>query len=180
MILGVFCSACGSPLPRAAPVTCANCGTTHWCNPSPCAGAVVAHNGKLLMVRRAYEPWNDCWDIPSGFLNSNEHPITTAEREVLEESGLAIHVTGFLGIWLDVYEEETHQKTTLNIYYHAVPAGSVITCPDYSEVTEVGWFLPDSLPEKIAFPAHIPNVLRAWQEAHRLQRTVTLLLDQPN
>jgi 8-oxo-dGTP diphosphatase len=177
MPLLIYCSACGASLPHVgSPVICEACGTAHWYDPKPCAGAVVEHSGKLLMVRRACEPWNGCWDIPSGFLGSNEHPIATAEREVLEESGLPIRVTGFLGMWLDLY---TDGKATLNIYYHAVPAGAIATRPDLTEVTEVEWFAPDRLPDRIAFPGHIPNVLRAWEETNRAKLTVTLLPDRP-
>ena len=175
-LLSTFCSSCGASLSHAAPIVCEECSTAHWRDAKPCAGAVVEHNGKLLMVRRAYEPWNGCWDIPSGFLDNNEHPIETAEREVLEESGLAIRVTGFLGMWLDLYTDE---KVTLNIYYHAVPAGDITTHPDLTEVTEVEWFAPDRPPERIAFPGHIPNVLRAWREANRAKLTVTPLPDRP-
>jgi ADP-ribose pyrophosphatase YjhB (NUDIX family) len=171
-----FCSACGTSLPHIPPITCIKCGAGHWGDPIPCAGAVVELNGKVLMVRRAYEPWKDCWDIPSGFLASHEHPIATAKREVSEESGLLINVVGFLGIWLDAYTDE---KATLNIYYTAVPAGDINTHPDPTEVTEVKWFAPDRLPDRIAFPCHIPDVLMTWQEANRLRYTVTPLLDRP-
>lgn len=159
-----FCSACGTSLPHAPPITCVACGTDHWLDPKPCAGAVIGFNNKLLLVRRAYEPWQDCWDLPSGFVGSNEHPLVTAEREVLEETGLLITVVGFLGMWLDLY---TDDKVTLNIYYSAAPANPFNIRPDLIEVSEVKWFEPDSLPDKIAFPKHIPEVLRAWQEANR-------------
>ena len=171
----MFCSACGTSLPHAPPITCVVCGTSHWLNPKPCAGAVIEVNNKLLLVRRAYEPCKDCWDLPSGFLDSNEHPIVAAKREVLEETGLHINVVGFLGMWLDLYTDDT---VTLNIYYNAVPAGAVDIRPDLVEVSEVKWFAPDSLPDRIAFPGHIPEVLRVWQKANRQRLTVTPLLDR--
>jgi ADP-ribose pyrophosphatase YjhB (NUDIX family) len=122
------------------------------------------------MVRRSHEPWSGCWDVPGGFLNNNAHPITTAEHEVLEETGLAIRVTGFLGMWLDEYGEGANEKSTLNIYYHAVPADGDTSNPDPTEVAEVGWFAPDRLPDRIAFPGHIADVLKAWREALNLPR----------
>ncbi len=35
----------------------------------------------MLLLRRAKEPWKGRWDIPGGFCDADEHPITTAERE---------------------------------------------------------------------------------------------------
>lgn len=177
MLRSTFCSNCGLVLPNVPPVVCTACGISHWNNPKPCAGAVVEHGQKILMVRRAYDPWNGHWDLPSGFLNENEHPVETAEREVLEESGWTIRVIGFLGIWLDAY---LHDETTLNIYYFAMPTESAPKfAPDSREVSEVGWFSPDQLPNRIAFPGHIPDVLRAWQETDRANQLVTLLPDRP-
>ena len=85
-----FCSACGAELPSLPPVTCAACGTSHWLNPKPCANAIVVDGDKVLLARRAYAPWKDGWGAPGGFCEVGEHPIETAEREVLEETGLRV------------------------------------------------------------------------------------------
>jgi len=177
-----FCPACGAQLARDAPVRCAKCGRSHWRNPKPCAGALVVDAQRLLFVRRAHDPWCGLWDIPGGFCAIGEHPIETAVREVREETGLAIAITGFLGIWLDEYEQATAgepPETTLNLYYHAVPLGGVAVVADPAEVAEVGWFPRDGLPAVLAFPAHSRDVLNAWLEAERDGRTATPLPDRP-
>lgn len=158
-----FCSQCGAELPADPPITCPSCGAKHWRNPKPCAGALVIHEGKLLLVKRAHEPWFDCWDIPGGFCNGDEHPESAAVREVREETGLDVRLTGLLGMWMDTYESAA--EATLNIYYHAQPVGAAEVRIDPHEVAEVGWFLPDTLPDNIAFQGHVPAVLRAWQSA---------------
>src|SRR5262245_24962591 len=129
----LYCSACGQPLPHFPPVTCPSCGAGHWSDPKPCASGLVTHEGRLLMVRRAHQPWLGHWDVPGGFCGTDEHPIATAEREVGEETGLAIRITGILGMWMDEYgppTAESPRKTTLNIYFHAVPAGDLHLDPD--------------------------------------------------
>jgi len=119
------------------------------------------------MVCRANDPWRGSWDVPGGFCEEREHPAETAQREVLEETGLAIRITGLLGMWLDTYGDGRDGKppeTTLNIYYHAVPAVSeaqVEVQPD--EVQAARWFLPAELPQNIAFPHHIGQVLTGWR-----------------
>ena len=96
-----FCSACGAPIAEIAPVACASCGAEHWLTASRAAAALVVHEGRLLLTRRALEPWFGLWCAPSGFCDGPEHPATTAERETLEEVGLRVHVTGYLGHWVD-------------------------------------------------------------------------------
>jgi 8-oxo-dGTP diphosphatase len=51
----------------------------------------------VLLARRAYAPWQDAWGSPGGFCEVGEHPIETVEREVLEETGLRVSVTGYIG-----------------------------------------------------------------------------------
>ena len=63
----------------------------------------MTRDGKLLLVRRAIDPWHGLWDIPGGFCEAGEHPQQTVVREVREEVGLDIVVTGMLGIWMDTY-----------------------------------------------------------------------------
>jgi hypothetical protein len=86
-------------------------------------------------------------------------------------------------MWMDQYgssDDEADCKTTLNIYYHAVPSEAdpqLERCP--TEVVRAGWFEPERLPEAIAFPDHIVPVLRAWRNAFLAGETVSSLPDRP-
>ncbi len=177
-----YCSACGAQLPGKPPATCRACGIEHYANAKPCAGVLVTDgDGRLLLLRRATEPWLGRWDIPGGFCDAAEHPMETAVREAREESGFEVEVTGFLGLWLDRYPDPAdseHPNVTLNAYYHG-RAGDQVGSPDPAEASEIGWFEPDSLPREIAFPHHAEAVLAAWREAVKDGRTVTPLPDRP-
>lgn len=177
----MYCSACARELPSFPPVTCPGCGTDHWANAKPCAGALVTVDGRVLLVRRALEPWAGLWDIPGGFCEQTEHPVDAAQREILEETGLSARVVGFIGMWLDGYASSTPQQpdaVTLNIYYHADLAGPNEPRPDPAEVTEVRWFAPEEIPEldQIAFPAQQGPVLELWKQvvAHGWLRSTDL------
>jgi 8-oxo-dGTP diphosphatase len=142
----------------------------------------VTHAGKLLLVQRSRAPWRGCWEVPGGFCGLDEHPISTAERELLEETGLVVRITGLLGMWLDAYDDDPTRearKLTLNIYYHAVPVGAISLTPDAAEVADVGWFAADALPSNLAFPHHIVPVLEAWRRAVLAGATLTPLPDRP-
>jgi ADP-ribose pyrophosphatase YjhB (NUDIX family) len=179
----MYCTGCGHALPQLPPVTCDVCGTAHWRDAKPCASSLVTWRGRLLLVQRANEPWRGAWDTPGGFCGSDEHPILTAEREVFEETRLAVRITGLLGMWMDHYgssDDEANRKTTLNIYYHAVPLEAdpqLKPCP--AEVVRADWFEPDKLPAALAFPGHIVPVLRAWHSAFLAGEIVSPLPDRP-
>jgi ADP-ribose pyrophosphatase YjhB (NUDIX family) len=151
----------------------------HWDDAKPCACALVVHDGKLLMIRRAREPWKDLWDLPGGFCDAGEHPVDTAEREVSEETGLVIRVTGFLGIWLDEYAEpQNARRRTMNIYYHATPASPLQYRLQPAEVAETAFFSRAEIPDSVAFPAHVPLALEAWKRATDAGMAATALFDR--
>jgi ADP-ribose pyrophosphatase YjhB (NUDIX family) len=171
-----FCSTCGAGLAAPPPVTCAACGTAHWRNPKPCANAIVVQDDKVLLARRAYAPWKDGWGTPGGFCEVGEHPIETVEREILEETGLRVEVTGYVGVWVDDYADEPGHAgaDVINVaYYTAVPVGGDQAAFDRSEVSELGWFAWDELPDDLAPPGTLAAVLAA-------ARSGTGLADRPN
>ena len=176
-----YCPMCGSALleqeidGRLRGV-CPACGYVHWRNAKPCAGALIIRNGKVLLVRRAVEPFRGYWDIPGGFCEADEHPAEAALREVREETGLAVELTGLLGLWLDEYAG----STTLNVYYLARPLGRRLQVGD--DADGAAWFAPTALPTLIAFengrqalmawasgdqtPMHLRGTSRTWSTPH--------------
>lgn len=63
-----------------------------------CAGAVVIHDDKVLLVRQAKgTSLVGQWSIPWGIVESDEGPEKTAVRETEEESGIVCKIEGFLG-----------------------------------------------------------------------------------
>jgi ADP-ribose pyrophosphatase YjhB (NUDIX family) len=148
-------------------VTCVSCGIGHWRNPKPCANAIVVDADRLLLVRRAYAPWKGAWCSPGGFCEVGEHPIETAEREVFEETGVRVAVTGYLGVWIDHYADEPRvDDEIINVaYYFAVPVGDPVGAVDDAEVSEVAWFAWDELPDELAPPRTFAAVLAAARVA---------------
>ncbi|MGY1746408.1 NUDIX domain-containing protein [Blastococcus sp. SYSU D00695] len=66
--------------------------------PVACVGAVV-HDaaGRLLLVRRGTEPGRGRWSVPGGRVERGESPTAAVEREVLEETGLAVRAGAVVG-----------------------------------------------------------------------------------
>ena len=53
-------------------------------------GAIVFKNSNVLLVRRGKPPAEDLWAIPGGRVEIGETLRQAAEREIMEETGVAI------------------------------------------------------------------------------------------
>ncbi len=180
-----FCSACAAELAAPPPVRCGRCGRDHWRNAKPGAAGLVVRDGRLLLVRRAHEPWHGAWTAPGGFCDADEHPIVTAEREIREETGIRARVTGFLGIWTGDYGPTApgeDEEWIAVAYYHAEPLDDDPPRPDGIETAEACWFHPDKLPPpaEVAPADRFPQILEAWRAAVRAGAIVTPLPDRPS
>ncbi len=85
----------GRPGPGAfegrARVRCSACNFVLYENPAAAsAGLVLDEHGRVLLVRRAIEPFRGQWALPAGYQEIDEPPDETAVREVLEESGIQV------------------------------------------------------------------------------------------
>lgn len=159
-----FCPVCAGKLnieihEEKERLVCSQCGYTLYENSKPCTAVLVEKDGKLLLTKRGVNPFKDWWDLPGGFLENGEDPIEGAARELLEETGLEIEVTDLLGIQVDRYGDEG--VYTLNFHYLARPAGGTPT--PKSDVSEIGWFTPDDLPENIAFE-NCRDAVERWKK----------------
>lgn len=177
-----FCPNCGSAIGSPAPVVCPGCGMEHWLKASRAGAALVVHEGRLLLTRRALQPWRGRWCAPSGFCDGPEHPATTAERETFEEVGLRVRLIGYLGHWVDEYlrgrDGGVEPQWCAVSYYNAVPADDLELRYQPAEVSEAAWFAPDELPTELAPPVNGRRIFAAWLEAFRGRRLETPLPDR--
>lgn len=103
-----FCSACGGPL-RAPlngagggpPLVCGLCGLASYMDPKVAAAAVVRDPaGQVYLLRRAQrDRAHGLWILPGGHVDRGEEVAAAAVREVDEELGLAVRLTGLVGVY---------------------------------------------------------------------------------
>jgi len=159
------CPRCRTPLEgEASPLHCSGCGSTYYANSAPCVSALVEDaEGRLLLSRRAVEPYLGLWDCPGGFLEEGEHPFDGLRRELQEETGLSVGPARFVGIWMDVYGDAPEAAATLNIYWNVrVDGGEPVAADD---VSELRWFRADALPgpDELAFDT-VADALAVWRQ----------------
>lgn len=141
---------------------CGMCGLVLYDNPAPTSCAVIVRNGELMLTLRAIEPHEGDWDLPGGYIEVGEHPEEALVREMREETGLEVEITGMLGIFLDTYGDGG--TDTLNICYEAgITGGNEAPA---SDVTAIGWFAPDEIPANLAF-RNTREALDAWLAKRR-------------
>ena len=61
-------------------------------------GGLIVNEGKILLVKRAFEPRAGFWAIPGGTLELGETLEEALVREVEEETGIKIKVGKLLGV----------------------------------------------------------------------------------
>lgn len=163
-----YCWKCGSSLGDRPPTLCDACGQEHYDNPKPCGEAVVVRDGEVLMVRRAQRPWLGCWDLPGGFCDPGEHPRAAAERELHEELGVRGRAVASLGIWMDAYGppalDGVVDQTANCAYLIELEEPEAELVLERNEVLEVRWHPLDRLPDELAFPDHVEQVLAAVRD----------------
>lgn len=152
-----FCPRCATELVQREldgrkRLACPNetCDYIYYQNPIPAAGAILVEEDKILLVRRAHPPRIGDWTIPAGFMEWDEHPEQTAIREIKEETGLDIALTGFFEVYSG--RDDWRNNAILILYLAEVVGGSLAPGDDASEAV---YFPLDATPPNIAFQAHV-------------------------
>jgi NAD+ diphosphatase len=155
------CPRCTGPLDiEGKAARCRSCGRVVYANPAPTGSAIlVDDDGRVLLARRAGDPGKGMWDLPGGFVEEDEDPVTTVRRELAEETGVEIEPIEFLGGFADRYGDDGIR--TVNLYWTGrIVAGEPSPSDD---VAALEWFDPEDLPgeDEFAF-ANTVMALKKW------------------
>jgi ADP-ribose pyrophosphatase YjhB (NUDIX family) len=166
-----YCFQCGAPLvarfqeDRERP-TCPSCGFIHYLDPKVAVAVVLGDVDGVLLGKRRVDPGAGLWSFPAGYVNRGEVLEEAAVREVFEEVGLIVGLTGIVGVY-----SELGQPVVLIVYSGEVRGG--VPTPDGVEVSEVRRFPLSELPDDLAFP-HDRRVLEDWKQALQTGRLMKI------
>lgn len=114
-----YCPRCGTPYETHLKLNCQVCGFIFYQNSKPTSSGILFNNGRIVLVERAVEPNKGYLDVPGGFLEDGEHPITGLFRELNEELGIS-NCSDFSPIFLGIYPStyfQHYNQSILNIAY---------------------------------------------------------------
>lgn len=120
------------------------------------AALVTNNKGEILLVN---SPWRG-WEYPGGLVEPGETFQQALHREIREETGVEVEITGFVGICKNV------ERDIVNIDFTARYISGALTPSE--ESTEVIWASPKQAQELITFPLtkkRIGNMLSGREEA---------------
>ena len=143
MIKYNFCPKCGNEIDKGSnPPHCSTCDITYYHNAKPCASVLPIKDGKVLLGRRANDPFKGAYDIIGGFMEADELPQDAAVREAKEETGLDVKITSMLGTYIDRYGDDGDY--TLNLHYIGEVIGGEMKAMD--DIAALEWVSIDELP----------------------------------
>lgn len=112
--------------------------------------AVIERGGEYLLARRRDI---GLWNLPGGGLEVGETVEEGLAREVWEETGVTIRVVRLVGVYSKPQKREVVLTFLCKLTGEQEPGVS-------EEVSEVGWFRPDRLPDD-TLPKHRQRVTDA-------------------
>jgi len=110
-------------------------------------GAVVQRDGKVLLVRRAYEPGRGLWSIPGGLVEVGETVREAAKREVEEETGISVELGELIDVFDNIVRGEAGKVKFhyILVDFFARPTSANPEIHPSSEVLDARWFTPEEL-----------------------------------
>lgn len=161
-----YCPFCATPLQKKEVFhrvrgSCPACGFVHFLDPKVAVIAFVTHGDRLLLIRRAVDPARGRWALPGGFMDAGEMPHEALKREIREEVGLEIRVGALMNIF--PMNGPGSRSWGIVLAYRGVPVDDTVDdLRSGDDVSEAGWFGPESLPADLAFDS-TRSLLRQWQ-----------------
>jgi len=119
-----------------------------------CRVLAFDERGRVLLIRHSYGSGN--WLLPGGGIARGEAPLLAAQRELVEETGLALIEPRALA----VIDEPLYG--TVNRVHLFTGTGQGALCCDGREVIEARFFVPGDWPDKLS--PQLARHLAGWLE----------------
>lgn len=106
------------------------------------AGLVTNHKNEVLLVKNPRRGW----EFPGGMVEPGETLQEALIREIFEESGIHVAITGFIGVYKNI------ESDIVNLDFCCKYESGIPTTSD--ESLEVGWFQMDKVIDMMENPLY--------------------------
>jgi 8-oxo-dGTP pyrophosphatase MutT (NUDIX family) len=131
--------------------------------------AVRDELGRLLLVHKID---NDMWALPGGAMELGESVADAAIREVEEETGIIVQLTGLVGIYTDpghvMRYSDGEVRQEFSVCFHGIPVDGTPR-EDGSETKEVRWMQPTEIRDLNIHPSMRKRIEYALTESSEPQ-----------
>jgi 8-oxo-dGTP diphosphatase len=103
--------------------------------------AGVVDDGRLLMVQEGKEEYRGMWGLPGGRVEPGERIVDAIRREMLEETGLEVRVTGITRVVRYISMKGYH---TMRFNFVVEPIGGELRV-DGEEILDARWMKYDEI-----------------------------------
>jgi ADP-ribose pyrophosphatase YjhB (NUDIX family) len=107
------------------------------------AGAAIAHEGRVLLVRNIHGVTAGRYLLPAGRIEPDELPDHAAAREAFEETNLRVAIEGLIGVRLWVMDDGEHGYFFMFLARLVSPPGDLR--PNLAEIDDARWFTLDEM-----------------------------------
>jgi ADP-ribose pyrophosphatase YjhB (NUDIX family) len=134
-------------------------------------GAVIVHEGRVLLVRRGSEPLRGHWTLPGGVLEVGESLTEGVVREVREETGLLVEPVELVELLDRIHRQDGRVRYhyVLADYLCRVTGGALQAASDADEVRWVERAEWNSHSALVLDPVTVRVLEKGWQRAQVLQ-----------
>lgn len=149
-------------------VVCPHCGKPYSCfrNPAPTADVIIYEPGRgVVIIRRRHAPIG--FALPGGFIDEGEQAEEAAVREMREETGLDVELTGLLGVYSRP-KRDPRQHTLTVVFTGRAHNPDAICAGD--DAAQAAFYPMDALPQPLVFDH--AEILEHFRQALAGQRQV--------
>lgn len=119
------------------------------------SGYITRQDGAVLLVKTFWR--EDTWEMPGGQVEEGEAPHLALEREVREETGLEICVTGLTGVYYN------SSRSIVNITFRGEVVGGELRTSPETKAVDFFHLTPDAAGQLITREHFLSRTLDAMQ-----------------
>ncbi|MCQ2229656.1 MAG: NUDIX domain-containing protein [Bacteroidales bacterium] len=161
-----YCPHCGSSDFKATSLKefkCECCGFNFFPNSAAAVACIIVdEKGRVMLTRRARDPWKGMLDLPGGFVDPGESVEEAIKREMMEELGVGVLECRYLCSYPNKYIFSGYQVHTTDMAFVCTiePSGSLKASDD---IDGVEWYEVSCLPIEDVPAESIRNILKFYQ-----------------